>query len=84
MVDILKAVADLCEDARIQIDVDQQMGIDSQKIKEFKVQLSGWVLLLREEILEMTIGRKANTSRVSLEGDIFSRETAALVAAMNS
>lgn len=74
-VDNLIEIADICEGAQIQLEVDQQLGTDSDEIRRYAITLSFWLLTLRTEIVPLTMGEPANTAKVLEESGKFRDST---------
>ena len=64
----LESRRDICEEARDQITVDQNLGVDSDEIRAFKVELSAWILAIQEEVVNLAIGREADSAKLAEAG----------------
>lgn len=80
----LESRRDVCEEARDQIAVDQTLGVDSDEIKAYKVELSAWILALQEEIVNLTIGREGDSAKITEAGLALSSATNELLSLMGS
>ena len=75
----MEETLDLCEDARDQISVDQQLGLDSDLIRQYQVALSKWIYVVSAANLQLVIGNSIDREELFDQYSEFDQVTRALL-----